>query len=280
MHRRTFLSSSAAVLGGLAAFGPVRAASRSSVPARLGVQLYTLRELFPGDFVGVLEAVKRIGYDEVEFAGYHDREPRVIRAVLDDIGLTAPAAHVSFDDLRDDLDGVLGTAQTVGHAYVVLSWLDEDTRPADLDGYRHLAEELNGWGERAQAAGVRMAYHNHDFEFDTFGGDTPGYEVLLEETDPDLVDMEIDLYWIAEAGYDALDYFERYPGRFPLWHLKDRAADGAMAAVGAGAIDFAGIFDRAEQAGLRHAFVEHDDPGNDPLASIAASYAHLDSLRS
>ena len=106
MHRRTFLSSSAAALGGLAAFGPVRAASRSSIPARLGVQLYTLRELFPGDFVGVLEAVKRIGYDEVEFVGYHEREPRVIRAVLDDIGLTAPAAHVPLDALRARIEAM------------------------------------------------------------------------------------------------------------------------------------------------------------------------------
>lgn len=282
MHRRTFLSSSAAALGGLAAFGPVLAASRSDIPARLGVQLYTLREIFPGDFVGVLEAVKRTGYDEVEFAGYHEREPRVVRAVLDDVGLTAPSAHTPIDALRDDFGGVMETARTVGHDYIVLPWLPENERPTDLDGYRRLADELNEWGARAQEAGVQMAYHNHDFEFDTFGGDTTGYDVMLDETDPALVGFEMDLYWVTEAGYDPIAYIGRYPGRFPLWHVKDRTAAGAMASAGAGTIDFAQIFDRAEQAGLRHAFVEHDNPGdamNAALTSIAESYAYLDSLR-
>ena len=128
-----------------------------------------------------------------------------------------------------------------------------------------------------------MAYHNHDFEFDTFGGDTPGYDVMLQETDPDLVDFEMDLFWVTHAGYDPVAYFERYPGRFSLFHVKDRAADGAMTSVGAGAIDFARIFEHAEQAGLEHAFVEHDNPGeamNAALDSLAASYAYLDSLRS
>ena len=280
MHRRTFLQSSAATLGGLAAFGPALAMSRSDIPARLGVQLYTLRDIFPGDFVGVLEAVKRIGYDEVEFAGYHERDPQAVRAVLDDIGLTAPATHVPIDFLRDNLDGVLETANVVGHEYVVLPWLIEDQRPDSLDGYRRLAEELNGWGERAQTAGVQVAYHNHAFEFDRFGGDTPGYDAMLQEADPDLVDFEMDLYWVTEAGYDPVAYFERYPGRFPLFHVKDRTLTGEMTPVGAGDIDFARIFDHAEQAGLRHAFVEHDNPGDEPLESIAASYAHLESLRS
>ncbi len=282
MHRRTFLGSSAAVLGGLAAFGPALGAARSAIPARLGVGLYTVRDLFPGDFVGVLEAVKRMGYDEVEFAGYHEREPSVVRAVLDDIGLTAPSAHIPLAAFRDDFDGVMEAANVVGHEYVVLPWLPEEQRPTGLDGYRQMAEELNGWGERAQAAGVQMAYHNHDFEFNTFGGETPGYDALLEATEPDLVKMELDLYWVTEAGHDPLDYFARYPGRFPLFHVKDRTADGAMVSVGAGAIDFAAIFAHAEQAGLQHAFVEHGDPGdamNAALTSLTASYAYLDSLR-
>ncbi len=277
-----FLSSSVAALGGLAAFSPALGASRSDLPARLGVQLYTVRELFPDDFVGMLEAIKRIGYDEVEFAGYHDRAPRVVRAVLDDIGLTAPSTHVPIDALRDNFDGVMETANVVGHQYVVLPWLPQGQRATGLDGYRQLAEELNGWGERAQAAGVQMAYHNHDFEFETFGGDTPGYDVLLDETDPGLVEMEMDLYWVTEAGHDPLDYFKRYPGRFSLFHVKDRTADGTMTSVGSGAIDFVQIFDHAEQAGLKHAFVEHDNAAEQlvgALGSLEASYAYLASLR-
>jgi sugar phosphate isomerase/epimerase len=247
------------------------------VPARLGVQLYTVRDVFPSDFVGVLEMVKRIGYDEVEFAGYHEREPRVVRAVLDDIGLTAPATHVGLDALQQDLDAQIEAAQIVGHRYVVVPWLDEDARTS-LDDYRRIADTFNTLGARMQAEGLQFAYHNHDFEFETFGGEEPGYDVLLAETDPALVQMEMDLFWTVHAGHDPLDYFARHPGRFPLFHVKDRTPDGTMVDVGAGAIDFGRIFAEAEQAGLRHAFVEHDEPG-ESLASIQASYAHLERLR-
>lgn len=236
----------------------------------------------PGDFVGVLEAIKRMGYDEVEFAGYHERDPRVVGKVLADIGLTSPSAHLPLADFRNDFEGLIERAEAVGHDYVILPWLTEDERPTSLDGYRRLAEELNGWGEQAQAAGMQMTYHNHEFEFDTFGGETPGYDALLDATDSDLVDFELDLYWVTHAGYDPLDYFDRYPGRFPLWHVKDRAPDGAMVPVGSGTMDFVAIFDRADQAGLQHAFVEHDHPGeamNASLDTLRAGYAHLDSLR-
>ena len=281
MDRRSFLASSAVALGGLAAFGPAFGAARSAVPARLGVQLYTVRDIFPNDFIGVLEAIKRMGYDEVEFAGYHDRDPRAVRAVLDDIGLTAPATHVGIDVLRNDFDATIETANIVGHDYVILPWLADEARPTSLDGYRRLAEELNGWGERAQAAGVQMAYHNHDFEFTVFE-DGMGYATMLDETDPDLVDFELDLFWITQAGYDPVDFFESHPGRFPLFHVKDRTAEGAMTSVGAGAIDFVKIFDHAEQAGLKHAIIEHDNPGeqrNASLDTLAESYAYLESLR-
>lgn len=280
MDRRSFLSSSAVALGGLAAFGPAFGAVRADVPARLGVQLYTVRDILPNDFIGVLEAIKRMGYAEVEFHDYFEREPRVVRAVLDDIGLTAPATHVGIDALRNDFDATMETANVVGHDYVILPWLPDDQRPTSLDGYRRLAEELNGWGERAQAAGVQIAYHNHDFEFTVFE-DGMGYATMLGETDPDLVDFELDLFWVTEAGYDPVEFFESHPGRFPLFHVKDRTADGTMASVGAGAIDFARIFDHAEQAGLKHAIVEHDNPGeerNAALDTLAESYVYLDSL--
>lgn len=281
MDRRSFLLSSAATLGGLAAFGPALAASRSAVPARLGVGLYTVRDVLPGDFVGVLEAVKRMGYHEVEFHDYFGRDPAVVGAVLADIGLSAPSAHYQLAHFRNDLDGLIDTAQAVGHDYVILAWLDEADRPTSVDGYREFARELNGWGAKAQEAGLKMAYHNHDFEFLAFE-DGFGYAALLDETDPDLVDFELDLYWATVAGYDPVDLFASHPGRFPLWHLKDLTADGVMVDIGAGAIDFARIFDHAEQAGLKHIFVEHDNPGeamNASLDSIAASYAHLESLR-
>lgn len=279
MQRRAFLHTAGAALGGLAALGPVasRAAPSPPVPQRLGAQLYTAREPLADDFVGVLEAVRELGYEEVEFAGYHGRTAGEIRAVLDDLGLAAPAAHIGLDALRDDLDAQVEAARVLGHEYLVVPWIDEAERTS-LDGYRRVAAGLNEIGARLEEAGVRLAYHNHAFEFETFGGDHSGYDVLLEETDPALVAMEMDFYWAVHAGHDPVAYFERYPGRFPLVHVKDRTPSGAMADVGAGAIDFARIFARAEQAGLQHAFVEHDRPA-DALRSLRNSYAYLTRLR-
>ena len=278
MDRRTFLRASGVALGGLAALGPklVRATSSSAiVPQRLGVQLYTVRDVFPDDFNGVLEMIKHIGYDEVEFAGYHDRDPQVVRAVLDDIGLTAPSAHIPLDALRDNLDATLEAAAVVGHHYIIVPWLPPEARTAD--NYPRLAETLNTIGRRVKDAGMQLAYHNHDFEFESVGARS-GYDLLLDETDPDLVVMEMDLFWTVEAGQDPIAYFERYPGRFHLVHVKDRMADGTMVEVGAGAIDFRRIFDHAEQAGIRHAIVEHDNP-EDPLESIHHSYDYLAQMR-
>ena len=276
MHRRTFLRASATSLAGLTALGLPPAAAMP-VPRRLGVQLYTVRDLLSADFVGVLDALRRTGYDEVEFAGLHGRDARTVRAVLDDIGLAAPSAHVSLDALRDDLDAETAAALALGHRFLVVPGVDEAER-AGLDGYRRIAAEMNEIGARTQAEGVRLAYHNHDAEFETFGGDTSGYDVLLAETDPALVVFELDLFWAVHAGQDPVALFERHPGRFPLVHVKDRTATGEMVDVGAGGIDFGRIFARSEQAGIRHAIVEHDEP-SDALASVRASYAHLSRLR-
>ncbi len=279
MKRRAFLRTAGAALGSLAALGPTacRAATPAVVPDRLGVQLYTVRDLLAEDFVGVLEAVRRTGYEEVEFAGYHGRDPRAIRTVLDGMGLTAPAAHVGLGALRDDLDAQAEAAYVLGHRYLVVPWLDAGER-ASLDGYRRVAETLNALGARLREAGIQLAYHNHAFEFETFGGDRTGYDVLLEATDPALVAMELDLYWAVHGGRDPVALFERHPGRFPLLHLKDRMEDGEMVEVGMGEIGFGRVFAHAEAAGVRHVFVEHDAPW-DPLLSIRYSYHHLVNLR-
>jgi sugar phosphate isomerase/epimerase len=136
-----------------------------------------------------------------------------------------------------------------------------------------LAERFNHLGQQCRAAGLRFAYHNHNFEFETFGGAAPAYDTLVERTDPALVAFELDVYWAYKAGQDPLRYFERYPGRFALCHLKDGTAppERTMADVGAGVIDFAGLFRRARTAGLRYAIVEHDQP-KDAVASIRASH--------
>lgn len=241
----------------------------------LGIQLYTLRSILPQDFDGTLARLAEIGYREVEFAGYHGREPAAVRAALERAGLAAPSSHVPIEALEDDWPRTLEAAQTVGHEWLVVAWVPEALRP-DLDGWRRVAERFNRAAAAAREAGIGFAYHNHDFEFVPLEGRVP-YDVLLEEMDPDLVRLELDLYWIVKGGRDPLDYFQRFPGRFPLVHVKDMGEDGGMVDVGRGTIEFARVIARAEQAGITHWFVEHDVPA-DPLRTARVSYENLRAL--
>ena len=242
---------------------------------RLGMQLYTLRSILPRDFDGTLARLAGIGYREVEFAGYHGRAPAEIRAALERTGLAAPSAHVPIEALENDWLRTLEAAQTIGHRWLVVAWVPEELRP-DLDGWRRVADRFNQAAAAAREAGIGFAYHNHDFEFAPLEGRVP-YDVLLEETDPDLVRLELDLYWIAKGGRDPLEYFQRYPGRFPLVHVKDMGEDGGMVDVGEGTIDFGRVIVRAQQAGITHWFVEHDVPA-DPLRTARVSYQNLRAL--
>jgi sugar phosphate isomerase/epimerase len=278
MNRRAFLQRSAA---GLAVLGLPRRAV--AVPPftgldRIGVQLYTVRDAVQRDLEGTLARVAAIGYQEVEFAGYAGRTAAQVRDAVRRAGLNAPSAHVPLATLGQGWSRVLDDAHTVGHRYLVMPWLDEKDR-LNLDAYRRIADRLNRAGEAASRAGLRFAYHNHDFEFTPMENRLP-YDVLLEATDPAHVLLELDLYWITKGGQDPLAYFARWPGRFPLVHVKDSAGppEHRMADVGAGTIEWARIFAHRKQAGIEHFFVERDDPP-DPFASIAASHGYLSDLR-
>jgi sugar phosphate isomerase/epimerase len=263
---------------GAVGLGPVSAACATPRGdlERIGVQLYTVRGEMQRSVEATLARVAAIGYREVEFAGYFQRTPEQIRAALDDTGLTAPSAHVPLEVVREQHESVFDAARVMGHRTIVVPWIAEAERQT-LDGYRRVAESFNRIGELARSAGLTFAYHNHDFEFAALEGGM-GYDVLLAETDAQLVQLEMDLYWITRGGADPFTYFERYPGRFPLVHVKDMDANRRMVDVGKGTIEFAAIFARSEQAGIRHYYVEHDQPG-DAFASIEASYRHLRTLR-
>lgn len=237
------------------------------------------------DPAATLDALAAIGYDEVEFAGYFGHPPATIREWLDGAGVAAPAAHVGMEELTGDgLTSSLEAAAVLGHRWLVLPWIPAQMRTAE--GYRAVADTLNTAGAAARDAGVRIAYHNHDFEFEPLGepSEPPGqpfqpqgrsgYDLLLERLDPSLVDMEIDFHWSAAAGAAFEPLVADHPGRFALCHVKDLDAQGGMADVGAGTIDWAALFALSEEAGLRHYFVEHDNPA-DPLASARSSYRYL-----
>jgi len=240
-------------------------AGRGSTRPPVGLQLYTVR---------VLAAA---GVREVEFAGYFDRSPEALRTLIDRHGLAAPSAHVPLPSTPAGWLPVFDAAEALGHRWLVIPWVGRDVR-ASLDGWRRLADALNDAGRRASAHKLRIAYHNHDFEFAITDG-AMAYDVFVERLDASLVDLELDLYWAVKAGQDPQRMVADRPGRFPLWHLKDAgpAPQRAMMDVGAGAIDFAALFAAGEQAGLRHAFIEHDNPP-DLMASVRASASALQRL--
>jgi sugar phosphate isomerase/epimerase len=241
----------------------------------LGVQLYTLRTEMERDVAATLSRVAEIGYEEVEFAGYFGHSPAEIRRFIADAGLRAPSAHVASNLVEEAWPATLEAAAAVGHEYVVVPSIPESMR-ASLDDWRAIADRLTRAAAEAHEMGLKFAYHNHDFEFREMEGRTP-LDVFLETADPELVQVELDLFWIVDAGGDPIAFIDRWPGRIPLVHVKDRRADGEMTEVGSGAIDWAEIFRHRERAGIRHYFVEHDGPDK-PFQSVEASLRYLSRL--
>ncbi len=266
MRRRAFLAATMAAL---------TAPAFARTIERIGVQLYTVRTLLQRDYEGTLARIAAIGYREVEFGGLEGPSPRETLAMLKRHGLTAPSGHAQLDDLERSLPKVLEDANAREQKYVVCPSIDE-SRHRTLDDWKRLCATFNAIGEQAKRAGLAFAYHNHDFEFQIVDGRLP-YELLLADTDPALVGMELDLYWMTHAGHDPVAWLKRHPGRFPLLHLKDATRDGAITDVGSGTIDFKRILGAAADAGVTHCFVEHDDPV-DPMKSIETSLAYMNTL--
>ena len=289
MNRRTFLETSiaTAVLTSL----PSKSFAATHQIDKVGVQLYSVREAMKADFEGSIAKVAAIGYKEVEFAGYFDHTPQQVRAAIDKNGLTSPACHVDYALLGDKWPATLESSKIIGQSYIINPWIPEELRKTE-DDWKRAAATFNRAGEASQKAGIQFGYHNHWFEFLPVNGKLP-YDTLLELCDPNLVKMELDLCWITVGGGDPLKYFDRYPGRFPLVHVKDvkavpkvTTAGGQdfgsslkdITEVGSGIIDWKKIFAQSEKAGIKHYIVEHDNPAH-PFDSIKTSYEYLYKLR-
>jgi sugar phosphate isomerase/epimerase len=296
MNRRTFIGTSFAATLATAA-RPAWAADTVHKIDRVGLQLYTVRKAMGTDVEGTIAKVVATGYKEVEFAGYFDHSPKDIRAILDQNGLASPSCHVSYHFVEKHWDETIEAAKIVGHSYIICPWIDEKQR-AEPGGWKRAAELFNKAGEASKKADIQFGYHNHSFEFDpapSLGGKLP-YDFLLAETDPKLVAMEMDLCWVNVAGKDPLAYFDKYPGRFQLVHVKDWIKDpnatdsykgatgsavkigGRLADVGQGTIDWKRIFAHSEKAGIKHYFVENDEPKS-AFDDIKISYDYLAKLQ-
>ena len=293
MDRRSFIGTVAAGLTTAPALAFGQAAPQQRRINRIGMQLYTVRDAMAKDVDGTLARVAAIGFKEVEFAGYFDKTPQQIKATLARLGLTAPSTHVQYTTIASGWQKVLDDSKAIGHEFVVIPFLDEAIRKTE-DDWKRIAAAFNTAAAASRKAGLKFAYHNHHFEFVPVGGRVP-FDILLEECDRDLVQIELDLCWTAVAGVDPLPYFQRYPGRFPMVHVKDlkripprlpgetgmipfERVFPDLADVGQGVIDWKGIFAQSGQAGITHYFAEHDTP-SDAFASLTASYKYLDGLR-
>ncbi|WP_329938457.1 sugar phosphate isomerase/epimerase family protein [Streptomyces sp. BE308] len=241
------------------------------------MHLYTMRTALATDFRGTLERLAEIGYATVGVSGRHGNSASAIRRMLDGTRLRAVLEHVGYDIVRGaGLPQALEDIHTLGGKWIVVPSLPGTLHsPA---GYREVAKEFNRAGLAARESGLKLLYHNHGSDHEVVDG-VSLYDILLTETDPELVGFELDLYWAANGGASAPgELFVRHPRRFPALHVKDMAPNGDFADVGSGVLDFPAMFDTARQGGVRQWLVEHDSPA-DPFASALASYRYLARLR-
>ena len=285
IKRREFLINAGLALGALA-IAPSLAFNSKKRP--IGIQLWTLRDTLPKDVKGVLGQVGKVGFNEVETFGYsidkgffgtslHD-----FKSMLDDNGLKATSNHFDFNSMIKDgstdlVKPYIEAANHLGSEYITIPYIVAELRGKSGDDYKKLALQINKVGELCKAGGLKLAYHNHDFEFTKFGS-TNGYEILLNETDKKLVDFEMDLYWVVRSGNDPLQLFKKYPGRFKMWHVKDmdKVNPDWNAEIGSGKIDFKSIFAQAELSGMKRFFLEHESNYKpNPIESAATSFNYI-----
>lgn len=285
ISRRNFLiNSSAAAAAALLVPSFVFAADNKRV---VGLQLYSLRDVLPKDVKGTIAKIAKAGFKEVETYGFSIKDqfwgltPKEFKALLDANGLKAPSGHYGLgtylsDGNTTELKAAIAAAKVLKSEYVTIPWLEANIRKNAAD-YKKIAARINEAGKMCKAAGIRLAYHNHNFEFEK-QGDTTGYEILLKGTDKKLVDFELDLYWVVRSGHDPIKLFKENPGRFTMWHVKDmdKGNPALNAEVGTGSINFKPIFAQAKLSGMKHFFVEHETNYKpNPMESVAASCAYI-----
>ena len=267
LNRRALLS-----FGGTLLLGAHSSSEPAARQRPAGLQLYTVRKELATDFQGPLRAVHQIGYANVEFTGIYATPAAKTREVLQDFGLSAVSAHIPLADLLESKSIGVDVAGETGARFIVCPWVDEGLRRTRGDLLR-LCDRLNAIGAALRKAGVAFAYHNHDFEFHRLDDGTLPYALLLDRTERDFVEFEVDVYWAKRGGVDPIRLIHRNHDRVKLLHLKDMARDGSITELGNGTIDFPQLICRTSISADRM-FVEQDDAKN-PLNSISVSFDYL-----
>ena len=279
-NRRNFLKTSGLLTAGLF----INPSELLKTKRAAGIQLYTLRELIVKDPTSVINKVAMAGYKEVEMYGlsaeqrFFGLSVKDFASLLKQNNLKSPSGHYMPEKFLfengsvDEVKKLCDVGQMMGHQYIVIPWMAEERRKT-IDQYKRLAERINKAGEICKTANMQLAYHNPDFEFFDIKGQK-GYDILLKETDANLVKMEMDIYWVISAGYNPVDLFKANPGRFPMLHVKDmdKINKKMNTEVGNGSIDFKKIFKVAKLAGVKHYYVEQENNYKpDILSSINTS---------
>lgn len=281
LTRREFAGKTAASMAA-AAFNPVAFAKATGRP--IGVQLYTVRSLLPNNVGRTLAAIRKMGYENVEtFVAEYKMSAKDLRAAILNAGLTVPSGHFGYNDFDSRFD----YAKELGVECIVCSMIPENVANS-ADGYKRGAEQYNKWGEQAKKMGMRFGFHNHDVEFKKYG-DVTGFDVLMKNTDPGLVQWQMDCYWVAQAGHDPVAMLRRYGHRMQSLHLKDRKPNvpvsfttGPSAAhfteVGTGTLDWKAIFRLAAEYHIPYMFVEQDETELPPLQSLQISFTNIEKI--
>lgn len=320
MKRRGFIIKSTAAAAGVSLLNTGFISRRAAISKDIGIQLYTLAQPLSDDFTGTITKLAEFGYKNLEFAGpyyfspeeeirnnplitvmglkgygYHNHTPREIRKMLDDLGLVSRSAHISDSSLMHNIDEAIEAANIIGQKYILSPAFHGQTP----EQFRSAAELYNRFGEKCKAGGIMYGYHTHNGEFADYDGITP-FDILVKETDPELVTFELDLFWAAVAGVDPVLLVNQYPGRIKLLHIKEMSqkmdeayttfdpANGMdklmeimklQTIVGTGIIDFRSIIGQVRDAGIEHLVIESDFP-DEPLKFAKNSAKNLKEILS
>lgn len=290
--RRTFIKQAS-----LAGAGLIFAKSSFAFDSKLiGLQLYTVRDQIAKDPEATIAKIAQIGYNSAEVFGYDGskffgKTPAQFAGLLKKHQITSPSGHYMMMNYltkgdHDDLKNNIAAAVAVGNKYLVVPYLVDSMRTS-LDDYKKLAAKLNTAAAEAKKAGLKLAYHNHNFEFKDWGGGMTGFDVFLKETDPSLVFFEMDMYWVVRAGLDPIQLIKAHPGRFRMWHVKDmsqkvaatQTTDGQQyfAPVGTGVIDYKNIFKHKKESGMEYFYVEQDQTSEPVFDAITKSFKYVKS---
>jgi sugar phosphate isomerase/epimerase len=276
ISRRAFLKNTTLTAATLASSSLVALAAGKAT--RVGIQLYTVRKEMLADATGTLKSLAGLGFKEIESArsdkgNYYGLSAKEIKAICSDLGMKLRSGHVHVDA---DWAKTLDLASESGQEYVICSTMPSPGQT--IDNYKRVAETFSKSGEECKKRNLKFGYHNHDYEFESENGKVL-YDVLLDNTEPSLVHMELDLGWVKAIGKDPLDYFKKYPGRFPLWHLKDMDPQKKESTeFGKGNLNIGQIMSNMTLSGLKYFFVEQEEYSSTPLESMKQNLAYLKKL--